>query len=711
MRTHRLAPYICLVFAIVEVAVLSPVWASAQEGMKARDQVGSFNILFQGNKALSETALRKAAAEELAAFEKQGRHRSDIDDAAFQMELAYRKAGYAFATVNYSMKDVGGKSVVIFSIKEGPLVILEKILITGNATFDRQTLLNFFEGKKPGLFGHGEAPLVKSEVDSALSRIRDFYISNGYLHVVVGDPHFTFNRDRTRATVAINIEEGIRYVVHGVFLEGDVVEGSESVLKKLRGELVGKPYFSRRKIALQNRLADLYGDLGYPKASVEVKERQGEAPGRVVLVADIRKGPLVTISNIVIQGNERTRDKFIRSRVLLKPGDLFDLKKQKESFRQLYGTGLFSRVDLGLQERKGSNTWPLIVKVREVPAKEVYFESGWGSYERLRMKTGFRDKNLFGTGRVLDLNGTGSFKARSIGASILDPWFLNTSITASLPVGYSRREEPSFTREDKEASVQFSKGFSDSLSVTAQYVFRVTDLTNVGVVETGTQDNYNLTSVKFQSTYDTRDDPFFPSRGQRCFVSTEHAGTFLGGEISFFRFTGGARFFFPLAGHTILALRYSTGLIIPGSNDITVPIGERFFNGGENTVRSFRQSELGPRNESGDPAGGLAFNVFNIELRQRLKGNLVGTVFLDLGNISPNRTRFELGLPPYESRSEILSDTFSQYFKGIRPAVGLGLQYLLPVGPVRADLAFNPDRNAERGEDLFVFHFSVGMAF
>ena len=128
-------------------------------------------------------------------------------------------------------------------------------------------------------------------------------------------------------------------------------------------------------------------------------------------------------------------------------------------------------------------------------------------------------------------------------------------------------------------------------------------------------------------------------------------------------------------------------------------------------MRSFKQSELGPKDAYGRPAGGLAFNVFNVELRQRLIGNLVGTVFFDLGNISPNRSRSELGLPPYDSRSDILSDTFSQYFKDIRPGVGFGLQYLLPIGPARVDFAFNPDRDEERGEDLFVFHFSVGMAF
>jgi outer membrane protein insertion porin family len=128
-------------------------------------------------------------------------------------------------------------------------------------------------------------------------------------------------------------------------------------------------------------------------------------------------------------------------------------------------------------------------------------------------------------------------------------------------------------------------------------------------------------------------------------------------------------------------------------------------------VRSFKESELGPRDLSNDPAGGYGLNVFSIELRQRLIGNFIGTLFVDYGNIAPNRSREEQGQNPYDSRSDVISDTLDDFFKGFRPAVGFGLQYLLPVGPARLDFAFNPDNDAKRDEDFFVFHFSVGTAF
>ena len=421
----------------------------------------------------------------------------------------------------------------------------------------------------------------------------------------------------------------------------------------------------------------------------------------------------MTISKLLIRGNEKTKPKFIKNRVLLKPGDRYDLELQQKSFRQLYKTGLFSKVDLHLEKQEGTDSWPLVVEVTEAPGKELYLEPGWGSYEQLRVKAGFREKNLFGTGRIFGLEATGSLKAQSLVASLSDPWFLNTDVKADLPVYYSRREEPSFTRKDLGGSLLFSKRLTDRLSVTGGYSFRMTDVSDVDpdIEEVDAPTDYDYASVKGQATYDSRNDLFFPTQGQRSFFSAEYADTFLGSEITLTRLTGGIRYFFALTGSTVLGLRYRTGLIVPGEDDFILPISEKFFNGGENTVRSFKQSELGPKDDDGNPVGGLAYNVFNIELRQRLIGNLTGSIFFDAGNVSPNRTREEQGEDPYDSQSDIMSETFSQYFKDFRTGVGLGLQYQLPVGPARVDLAFNPDRNRKRNEDFYVFHFSVGMAF
>ena len=704
---------ICLMLLMTTGIIFLQHPVLAAETNPAAAEQKPYKIVFRGNQALNETALRKVAVDELTAFEKQGQRRSDVDDAAFQMELAYRTDGYAFAAVDYQIEQITGEPVVTFTINEGPRVILQKIDFTGNATIATQTLLPFFEEGKSGLFGQGQLFFIKSNIASALSQIRDFYLSQGYRDAVVGDAQYFFNDDRTQATVKVAIEEGIRYVVHDILFRGDLIPKAGNKLKKARQELIGKPYFARRRLILQSRLLEIFGHFGYPNALVNVQERKGTEAGMVVLDAEITQGPRVTISEVIIRGNDRTRKKFIRNRLLLKPGDRFDLELQQKSFQQLYKTGLFSKVDLHLEKQEDTDRWPLVVEVTEAPGKELYFEPGWGSYELLRLKAGFREKNLFGTGRIFGLEATASLKAQSLVATLSDPWFLNTDIKADLPIYYSRREEPSFTRKDLGGSLLFSKKLTHRLSATGGYSFRMTDVSNVDpdIGEEDAPTGYDYASLKAQATYDSRNDLFFPTRGKRSFFSAEYADSFLGSQITLTRLTGGMRYFIPLTQSTVLGMRYQTGLIVPGKDDFNLPISERFFNGGENTVRSFKQSELGPQDSDGNPVGGLAYNIINIELRQRLIGNLTGSLFFDYGNISPNRSRDEQGKPPYDSKSDIMSDTFSQYFKDFRTAVGFGLQYQLPVGPARVDFAFNPDRDSDRDEDFFVFHFSVGMAF
>jgi outer membrane protein assembly complex protein YaeT len=688
-----------------------PIRAAEIEPAAAKPK--PYKLVFRGNQALSENALRQAAVNELTTFDKEGQRRSDVDDAAFQMELAYRKKGYPFAAVDYQFEQVAEGVLVTFMVAEGPRVTLQKIEITGNAAYGMETLLPFFEEDQSGLFGQGELLFIKANVASALSQVRDFYLSQGYRDVVVSDPHYSFSPERTQASVAVDIEEGTRYMIHDTLFQGDLVPEAEETLKESRQEFIGKPYFARRKLILRSRLLEIYGNLGYPDAQVDVTETQGIEPGMVVLSAEITKGPRVTVSEIKIRGNDRTRPNFIRNRLRLKPGDRFSLRRQQRSFRELYKTGLFSKVDLHLEKQEGTDEWPLVVEVTESPAKEVYFEPGWGSYEKLRLRAGFREKNLFGTGRIFGLEATASLKAQSLVARLSDPWFFNTRTKADLTGFYSRREEPSFTRKDRGGTLLFTRTLTDHVKATGGYGFRSTDVTDIDPDETvdDSQTAYDYASLRAQATFDSRDDLFFPVRGKRFFLSAEHADSFLASDITLTRLKAGVRYFAPLTQSTILALRYRTGLIVPGTEDFNLPIAERFFNGGENTVRSFKQSELGPQDQNGEPVGGLAYNVINIELRQRLIGNLTGTLFVDLGNVSPNETPEEAGRPPYDSKSDIMSDTIDQFFEDFRTGVGFGLQYQLPVGPARVDFAFNPDTDEERDEDFFVFHFSVGMAF
>ncbi len=704
----RLLFWLCLIAAAASNAGLVG-YASA--GVKHRTQKSaSFNVLCQGNEALSTATLRREAAAELNAFDELGKRTADIDDAAYQMQLAYRKAGYAFAEVDYQIEK-NETTKVTFIISEGPRVIIRTITFSGNFAFTHDVLEDFFAKGRSGLLGKGTQPFVRSDFNAAIDRIRQHYITQGYLDVAVEAQKFEFAEDRSLVDCHIAIQEGLQYKVFRVAFHGDVIADAAHNLDRIRQELIDQPYFNRKKLLLQTQVLELYGNKGFADAVVEVNRQAEKNPEQVVLDVLIKSGPLINISAIEISGNQRTRSSFIRKRLRLAPGDRYNLSLEKESFRNLYRTGIFSKVDIELKSTETPESRVLVVVVEETRSKEVFFEPGWGSYEKLRLRVGFRENNLWGTGRNFGIQATGSLKAQTLTGNLTDPFFLNTDIRAGLNAFYNRREEPSFTRRDVGMSVTMNSQLTETLLSTGTYMIRNTDISDIEGTEDQSSENYDFASVKLQATYDTRNDIFFPTSGQRIFASAEQAEAVLGSSINLSRLTGGARFFHKLTGSTVIGARYTAGLLVPGRDEITLPLAERFFNGGENTVRSFKESELGPQNLEGDPTGGYGFNTINIELRQRLFGNLIGSVFADYGNVSPNRSRVEQGKSPYESRSDVISDTFNDFFKGFRPGVGFGFQYLLPVGPARIDFAFNPDRDSARDEDFFVFHLSVGTAF
>lgn len=673
----------------------------------SRNKLIGYEIRFQGNKALSAKQLQEAATYDLQRFKKKGYRPADADDAAYQMEIAYKNRGYAFAAVTYRYQIVHSKAVVTFEIKEGPRVRIDQIAITGNRVFNDEDLRAFFQEGGEGALG-GTVYFNRTKVEGAVSDIRNFYAQQGFLDAMVKGPKIEFTADDKGVDIGVTIREGPRYRIRKVAFVGDLYTDARKKLKVVEKKLLGEPYTQQQTLEVRSRVSGIYADLGFPDVKVDVRVGQQGHPWQVVLTAEIHSGPQVWISGIEVAGAHQTKKSFITSRLKLKKGDLYSAKAQRQSFRALYRTGLFSRVDLTLVPGSDPHHRLLKVTVQELPTRDLSAEVGWGSYELLRLRLGFQKNNLFGTGRTFKTEIGGSTKSADVTASLIDPWFLQTDITANLPVYFKYREEPSYTSREIGASVLFSKKLGTSFSATLSYNYSNTTLTNVAINADlqGFKDNYNLGSFKAGLVYDTRNDIFFPTRGQSSHVTGEIADTVLGGDLAFFRFTVGTSRYYALGKGkaAVLAFRYNTGFIIPRRGQNTIPLGERYFNGGENTVRSFRQDQLGPMDANGNAIGGDAFNVFNIELRHQLRGPLIGTLFFDYGNVSPNKA------PVFgTSESELISATFSQYFRDMRPAIGAGLQYLLPIGPARLDVGFNPV--ARTGETTYVIHFSVGMAF
>jgi outer membrane translocation and assembly module TamA len=261
------------------------------------------------------------------------------------------------------------------------------------------------------------------------------------------------------------------------------------------------------------------------------------------------------------------------------------------------------------------------------------------------------------------------------------PALLGSDTALSLAADTFRREEPSYTDGANGFSPSLSHIFSPQLSARLGYVIR----------DHGEAD--------FEFAYDSRDNPIMPTRfGNRIALQHKWSDEMLGSEVQFHRTRLTATTVLPMTNRSRVVLRGEAGVLLPKQDLDTVPIQERFFNGGEITVRSFREDQLAPddlRDVNGRVIGGSYRNVFNAELRwdPRIRMfqaiDLELALFGDAGNLGR------------------ISDDYG--LRGMKYAVGAGIRFLLPIGPVRFDYAHNPDR--EPGEREWTFHFSIGHAF
>ncbi len=656
-------------------------------------------LVITGAREISEEALRRAMKEPITGLHDEGFRKSAIDDLAFEIERHYRGQGYHFVRVTYRY----GEAEATLAIVEGPRVLLGTVDFEGNTAIDDEALAALVPREGSGLLGLGEAVYVKSQVTSLASAVEKAYRQDGYLEVQVAATNVTFSTDQTQANVQIEIVEGRQHVLEAVTLTGSDIALTAGQIDRFQA-LAGSAYAPLLRLEVKTAVEDLYADQGYPEATAQVSAvpTETEQQVRMTLEVEVTAGVKTMIGDILIEGNERVRRGFILGQMRLRPGDPYRGHLLRRSYRRLFETGLFSAVtiDLAKEDRSGQaeNERPsgkdishrdLVVRVSERPTREHFYELGYGSYDLLRGKTGICERNLLGRGLIGSAEVGGSMRGAQLRFSLTDPWFLQSQWKANLPVSFLTREEPSFTIRESKVGFRLSKPVTERVTIGSTYRFSLSHIQNLSAQSPFKEEtNLLLGALGPFVQYDSRNDLFMPTRGVSARAFAEVGDPALAGEISFVHIGASASHYVELKEGTVLCSRVATRWIVPTRNTESIPIQERLFNGGENSVRSFQQSELGPKDAGGDPVGGEVRNLLSLELRQRVSGNFSAALFADYGNI---------GL------------TTGEAFEGFRSALGVGLRYGLPIGPIRLDVGFNPDR--QPGEDRFVIHFAVGMPF
>lgn len=659
----------------------TPTTTSGRPGTPCTQACGDYELTIVGSRSFPPSELLGAIEENLLDFERSDYGKAPIDDAAYLLEQLHRDSGFYRATVDYEV-DAESKRVVL-TVEEGPRVQLGDIDLQGVESIGRKNVRRLIAAQRSEDGWYSEA-----RIERAAAAIASWYRTLGFLDARVEARDLVIEGNTAR--LALVVTEGQASRLGAVFFSGELVFSEEELARVVQPD-IHRAYTPRRAARMLGVVETYHADRGYPEVEVVLNELEPGAEGAVNLALVIQPGPQVWLSEVRIEGAEQTRPTFIRARMTLAPGDLYSAHEQRESFRALYSSGLFSRIEMELEGEGPARA--LIVRVTEDWGRELFVEPGWGSYEQARIRAGIRDRNFLGTGRIARIEGLHSRRTTTAKMGLTDPWFLASGITADATLNYTRREEPSFEYEDTGLDLSLLKHWGRSDSASLAYIYRRSNLLSEdfnAVPVPGLFDDIGISSIRFGRLRDTRNQFVIPSAGHRTEFSFEWADELIGSELDFVRGAVSFAGYRALADRTVLAATVRTGLIQPTGTTSAIPLQERYFNGGESSVRSYAESQLGPKDSAGNPVGGETFSLFSVEVRQDLSRSFEAALFADAGNVALDVTDY------------IEFDNFGY-------ALGVGLRYVLPIGPLRLDLGINPDPQA--GDADYTLHFSVGRSY
>lgn len=671
-------------------------------------------VEIEGNRAFKEKDLRVQLKEQLATLDEYGLTSARADDVAFFLELFYRKHGYSKVSVHYKIES-GDRLRLI--VDEGPVMTLGTITFDGNAHEPADKLFDYMVGPTRERYSKLQEtlPYVEADVREGVDLVGRLYVAEGFLNARIEKPQATVHEDTNVVDVLVPIQEGQQYFFGDVVFGGKTIYGAEG----LRGQIVDlleQPYTDARVADIPRRLQAYFKARGYYDVKVDaVADPSAATNGRVPVRITVAPGPVYKFGEASVTGLTRLNPGFVTKRFDSLAGKTYSPDVLDERFRTLMRTGLFNLLQIK-PTPAGDDTLHLDISAEEAKSKTFGVSVGYGTYEGFIGGLEFGERDLFGTGRPITFSVEVSQRSYKGEIFYEDYFFLDTDVdlknrAAALTFdydGYSKFELGDRVELTKKLTKQYELG----LILSARHV----EITSADIKTRYLGDtSYFIDTIGFTQTFDRRESPLVSPRGFVGSTTFDAATSALGSEVDLVRGTIRLSYYLPFGpksltpgvvedkrGSTFQRWFQQSGLafgaragIVHSLDDnnrreaYTLPIDERFFNGGSNTVRSFGERELGPIDNRGNPLGGEFETIFNVEYTFPIYGELQGALFADAGNLLP--TSENPGLD------------------NMRYALGIGLRYKLPIGPIRLDYGFNPDPHPR--EDAGAFHFSFGFAF
>ncbi len=590
---------------------------------------------------------------------------------------------------------------VVFNIEEGTQSRVYNIWFYGNSHFTNAEIKEAMLTKEKDYWSkiNSSGTLVTGRMEVDREFIRMLYMSAGYLDIEIGEPEIVFQKDPSRLNYLVRIKEGPRYKVNKVSYQYDtsiISEDNISAITKVKQD----EYFnvSAYQEDIHN-LSEIFSEIGYARAFVDAQTMINRADLTVDVLYSIIPGNIYHINRITFTGNEKTKDNVLRRQFDIVEGGKYNSKLLKEARSNLMSTGFFESVDIA-DKYPNDDTADIVVTVKEKQNNTLSMSIAYSSLDELTGALEYQFVNAFGYGTTMSLKTEVSKYKHLYMVSFQEPWIYDRPYSAGFRIYYEENKYrysgySDYTRDS--IALQFNVGHQ--LIKRRLYVNYILGHERLNIKDINDNaSNYIkrqkgitvINSITPALTYQDLNDNLDPSKGIRLDARAKIAPEVFGATAEFTKLLLKANFYKPLQYSLVTGINIEGGHIW-SSNEQKIPVDERFFLGGINSIRGYESGDIGPKDSEGEAYGGVSYYQGNFEVwRPIFTGNMSIRLvtFFDIGQVYAENKLFT---------------------ENPRMSVGGGIRFFTPMGLIR--LEYGAKLNRKPGEAAGALEFSVGSVF
>lgn len=650
-----------------------------------------------------------------------------VGEAEDRIQQLLQDAGYYTCYVRALVEDQPGEKRLTFRIDTGEKVRVDSVAIEGESAITESEIRRQVLTGEESLFRRDTLKPLTLSAD--VEAVENLYRSRGFLQASAR-PEVALSPDGERAWVKILVTEGTPSRLRHVRLQGNVIVDDAALRERIQSH-DGDSFSPVRVAADLESIQTIYDEKGFPEAQIE---EQIVTDGEWVdLAYEISEGSRKTARRIEIEGTEFTKDSVIRRSVPLKEGDPISRAAIHAIQHNLTRTGLFRDVGVSYADLPGTHGGQVLrIKVREADNIILGLGAGFDTENGPRGSVEIADSNLWGYGRYLGLSTLYGRKLQRVQVTVKDPRLFQRDWTTILGTFYEKRQRESFTQRGVGSSVVLERKTSRILTHLLRYTLGVSEVFDLSVSERTFHEaepkldlgRLRLASAGYTLVRDTRNDPLNATRGAYASGDFRVFAKPLGSEKRFSKLFLQESTYFNLPFSFTYVTSARVGLASQMATGEPLPLQERYFAGGDSSVRGFGQDLLGScergtlvpirndrnvtdctdnkasRDSDGDgmadgsiqkylPVGGQALIVLNNELRRPVYKSFSALAFWDSGSTF---------LRPGDIN-----------VREFRNTLGLGLRLETPVGPLRLEYGRKLDRLRRESRGEFVL--AIGQSF